>query len=54
LRDIGRRIVRHLELAGDPLSFLSVNPTWTPTVPGRKPGKFTLSDVFNFGSASSS
>jgi hypothetical protein len=57
LGPVGGRIVAEVLiglLAGDPLSFLSVNPTWTPTLPGRKAGKFTLSDVFNVGSSSSS
>ncbi len=57
LGPVGRRIVAEVLiglLAGDPLSFLSVNPTWTPTLPGRQAGKFTLSDVFNVGSSSSS
>jgi len=36
-------------LDGDPLSYLSVNPTWTPTLPGASPNTFTLTDIINTG-----
>jgi Animal haem peroxidase len=48
---VGGRIVAEVLiglLAGDPLSYLSVNPTWTPTLSGRTEGQFTLSDIVNF------
>ena len=32
-------------IAADPESYLSVEPTWTPTLPARKPGQFTLADL---------
>ena len=32
-------------LSGDPLSYLGVQPTWTPTLESREPGTFTLSDL---------
>jgi hypothetical protein len=48
---LGGRIVAEVLiglLAGDPLSFLSVNPTWRPTLPSRLgEGAFTLSDLIN-------
>lgn len=47
---VGGRIVAEVLiglLKGDPLSFLSVNPIWTPTIEGRRPGTFTLSDIVN-------
>jgi Animal haem peroxidase len=52
LGPVGGRIVAEVLiglLAGDPLSYLSVNPTWKPTLPSRTPGTFTLSDLINFG-----
>jgi hypothetical protein len=36
-------------LAGDPLSYLSVEPTWKPFLPAAQTGAFTLSDLVNFG-----
>jgi len=51
LGPVGGRIVAEVLvglLAGDPLSFLSVDPTWRPTLPSREPGTFTLSDLVNF------
>jgi hypothetical protein len=50
LGPVGGRIVAEVLiglLAGDPLSFLSVAPDWKPTLPSRKPGTFTLSDLVN-------
>jgi hypothetical protein len=32
-------------LDGDPESFRSVDPSWRPTLPSRKPGRFTLADL---------
>ena len=52
LGPVGGRIVAEVLiglLAGDPLSYLSVNPTWKPTLPSRTPGTFTLTDLINFG-----
>ena len=49
---VGGRIVAEVLaglLAGDPLSYLSVDPTWTPTLPGRLPRTFTLTDLVDFG-----
>lgn len=49
---VGGRIVAEVLaglLAGDPLSYLSVEPTWRPTLPGRRPGIFTLSDLVELG-----
>ncbi len=51
LGPVGGRIVAEVLiglLSGDPLSFLSVQPNWTPTLPGAKEGDFTLSDIVNF------
>jgi len=50
LGPVGGRIVAEVLvglLHGDPLSFLSVDPTWKPTLPSREPGRFTLSDLVN-------
>lgn len=51
LGPVGGRIVAEVLiglLAGDPLSFLSVNPGWAPTLPSATSGTFTLSDIINF------
>ncbi|PJI86759.1 peroxidase family protein [Luteimicrobium subarcticum] len=51
LGPVGGRIVAEVLvglLAGDPLSFLSVDPTWTPTLPSKEPDRFTLADLVNF------
>jgi hypothetical protein len=51
---VGGRIVAEVLiglLSGDPLSWLSVNPTWRPTLPGRTANEFELSDVINFGNS---
>jgi Animal haem peroxidase len=51
LGPVGGRIVAEVLiglLAGDPLSYLSVDPTWRPTLPARNPDSFTLSDIVNF------
>ena len=48
LGPVGGRIVAEVLiglLAGDPLSYLGVQPNWTPTLGGG--GKFTLSDLVN-------
>ncbi len=34
-------------LAGDPLSYLSVEPNWKPELPARQAGTFTLADLVN-------
>jgi Animal haem peroxidase len=50
LGPVGGRIVAEVLiglLAGDPLSYLSVYPTWKPHL-GPSPGRFTLSDLVNF------
>jgi hypothetical protein len=52
LGPVGGRLVAEVLiglLAGDSLSYLSVNPTWKPTLPSRTPGTFTLTDLINFG-----
>jgi len=53
---VGGRIVAEVLiglLAGDPLSFLSVNPTWVPELPSRSKGTFTLTNLVNLGPLSS-
>jgi hypothetical protein len=50
LGPVGGRIVAEVLiglLAGDPLSYLSVQPSWKPTLPATAPGSFTLSDLIN-------
>jgi hypothetical protein len=50
LGPVGGRIVAEVLiglLAGDPTSFLSADPGWTPTLAGRRSGHFTLSDLVN-------
>lgn len=50
LGPVGGRIVAEVLiglLAGDPLSYLSVQPLWKPTLPAATPGAFTLSDIVN-------
>jgi hypothetical protein len=47
---VGGRIVAEVLiglLSGDPLSFLNVQPNWTPTLPSAAAGTFTLSDLIN-------
>ena len=51
LGPVGGRIVAEVLiglLSGDPLSYLGVNPAWTPTLPSRLKGRFTLTDLINF------
>jgi hypothetical protein len=51
LGPFGGRIVAEVLiglLSGDPLSYLGVNPAWTPTLPSRRKGRFTLTDLINF------
>ncbi len=51
LGSVGGRIVAEVLiglLAGDPLSYLSVQPNWKPTLPSQVDGSFTLSDLINF------
>jgi hypothetical protein len=48
---VGGRIVAEVLiglLSGDPLSYLSVDPLWKPFL-GPEDGRFTLSDLINFG-----
>ena len=50
LGPVGGRIVAEVLiglLAGDPLSYLNVNPAWKPTLPAANAGTFTLSDLVN-------
>jgi hypothetical protein len=54
LGPVGGRIVAEVLIGllhGDPLSFLSVNPTWEPFLADRpgSSGTFTLADLVNFG-----
>jgi hypothetical protein len=49
---VGGRIVAEVLiglLCGDPLSYLSVDPTWVPTLNGTREGDFTFTDLINFG-----
>jgi hypothetical protein len=51
LGQIGSRIVGEVFvglLEGDPNSFLSKQPDWRPTLPGRKAGDFTMADLLRF------
>jgi hypothetical protein len=51
LGPVGGRIVAEVLIGlldGDPLSFLSVEPNWKPTLPAAVEGTFTLSDLINF------
>jgi hypothetical protein len=50
LGPVGGRIVAEVLvglLAADPLSYLSVQPNWHPTLPAANVGTFTLSDLVN-------
>jgi hypothetical protein len=50
LGPVGGRIVAEVLiglLAGDPLSYLSVEPNWRPVLPAATEGTFTLSDLIN-------
>jgi len=52
LGPVGGRIVAEVLiglLAGDPLSYLSVFPSWQPTLSGRIAGTYTLTDIINLG-----
>ena len=51
LGQVGANIVVEVFLGlldGDPLSYLSVEPGWTPTLPSEKPGEFTMADLIRF------
>ncbi|MDQ3877618.1 MAG: hypothetical protein M3290_04615, partial [Actinomycetota bacterium] len=51
LGPVGGRIVAEVLVGlacGDPLSFINVEPTWTPTLPAAETSTFTLSDLVNF------
>ncbi|MGH3882129.1 MAG: peroxidase family protein [Pseudonocardiaceae bacterium] len=48
---MGSRLVGEVFLGmleGDQESFLSVDPTWTPTLPAAQPGSFTMADLLRF------
>lgn len=48
---VGSRIVAEVFLGlleGDPHSYLRRSPTWTPVLPGRTPGDFTMVDLLEF------
>jgi hypothetical protein len=50
LGPVGGRIVAEVLIGlldGDPLSFLSVEPNWKPTLPAASEGTFALSDLIN-------
>jgi hypothetical protein len=52
LGPVGGRIVAEVLiglLVGDQLSYINVDPRWTPELPGAVAGTFTLSDLVNFG-----
>ena len=38
-------------LAADPSSYLRAAPDWTPELPGREPGQFTMVDLLRFAGA---
>lgn len=51
LGPVGGRIVAEVLiglLSGDPLSYLSVDPNWKPTLPSHRRRTFTLTDLINF------
>jgi hypothetical protein len=51
LGPVGGRIVAEVLvglLQGDPLSYFSQRPTWTPELPGAKAGDFTMPDLVKF------
>ena len=48
LGPVGGRIVGEVLVGiveADPESFLAVDPTWTPSLPAREQGRFTLADI---------
>jgi Animal haem peroxidase len=52
LGPVGGRIVAEVLIGlldADPLSYLSVFPTWQPTLEGRIAGSYTLTDIINLG-----
>ena len=51
LGEVGGRIVAEVllgRLDGDPLSFLSVEPNWTPELRGAEEGQFKMVDLIRF------
>lgn len=51
LGEVGSRIVGEVFfglLQGDPNSFLSKQPDWTPELPAADPGEFTMADLLRF------
>lgn len=54
LGPVGGRIVAEVLiglLCGDPLSYLSVAPGWTPELRGARRGRFTMGDLIRFAGA---
>lgn len=55
LGKVGSRIVAETFvgiLRGDPNSFLFKKPRWTPTLPSKRPGHFTMADLIEFAKLS--
>lgn len=51
LGEVGSRILAEVFVGliqGDDGSFLSIHPTWKPTLPGAAPNNFTMADLLNF------
>ena len=51
LGPVGSRILAEVFvglLQGDPASFISKQPNWTPTLPSANPGDFTMPDLLRF------
>jgi hypothetical protein len=51
LGEVGGRIVGEVLLgliAGDPMSYLAVEPCWTPWLPAAEAGDFTMADLLTF------
>ena len=50
LGPVGGRIVGEVLVGiidADPESFRSVDPSWTPTLPSREPGRFGIADILS-------
>jgi hypothetical protein len=48
LGPVGGRIAGEVLIGiidADPESFRAVDPSWTPTLPAREPGRFSIADV---------
>ena len=51
LGPVGSRILSEVFvglLQADPTSFVSLDPSWHPTLPGAEPGSFTMADLLTF------